>query len=128
MLVAGVMRCQDVRALHAHTEKARGIVVGMAADATRRVQSPVIEFRKRDGQLVRFTSRLSYTPPAYRHGEAVEVMYRISDASQAEIASGPGQWFGPAFISGIGLALCLNSGIALIGMALGRRLRFTAPD
>jgi hypothetical protein len=127
LLAAGGAQCHALLALHAQSELARGIVIGMTAARPYRGASPVVEFRRHDGQLVRFTSAFIHAPPAYRKGDAVMVRYRTAEATRAEIAAAPAQWFGPVFVTGIGLALCIHCGAMLAGLAQARRRHRQAP-
>ena len=74
---------------------------------------PVIEFRARDGQAVRFTDGIGTVPPEYEVGAEVEVLYDPEDVRDTRIQSWKRLWFGPTLITSIGvLPLLVGAGLA----------------
>jgi len=76
---------------------------------------PVVQFATRHGQAVQFRDKMGSDPPAYREGQAVDVLYfpTIPETS-ATIDRGALNWLAPAI-------LCIG-GVFLAVVALGARL------
>lgn len=76
---------------------------------------PVVQFGTRHGQAVQFRDKMGSDPPAYREGEAVDVLYfpAVPETS-ATIDRGALNWLAPAI-------LCIG-GVFLAVVALGARL------
>ncbi len=96
---------------------------GTVTDLTRSARSgssgsdtyrPVVTFHDHEGQLVEFVSGVGSSPPAYRKGEVVEVLFLKEDPQDAEINSFFNLWFLPVLLSGMGAVFTLvGLGISL---------------
>ena len=76
---------------------------------------PVVQFTTRHGQAVQFRDKMGSDPPAYREGQAVDVLYfPDGPETSATIDRGVLNWLAPAI-------LCIG-GVFLAVVALGARL------
>ena len=66
-----------------------------------------VRFRSPNGEEVVFVSHTGFGQPAYRQGEAVEVLYDPADPHGAEIKSFWSLWLGPILAGLIGLVSSL---------------------
>lgn len=109
-----------------HTEQAEGTVIDLLPSRSERGRevsirfSPVVEFRTATGQTIEFLSSINASPPSYREGEKVAVLYRPDSPHQAEIDDFFFLWGAVAILGGLGAAF----GAAGAALALaGRRRR-----
>ena len=81
------------RALEKRGIKAPGIVVGLQEnyDSDGSTYTPIVQFRTDSGQSVEFVSSYSSSPPAYKVGETVTVVYPPDNPKEA-IIKGDGQF------------------------------------
>jgi len=68
-----------------------------------RTYRPKVRFRSQNGEEVVFVSHTGFGQPAYRQGEAVEVLYDPADPHSAEVKSFWSLWLGPILVGLIGL-------------------------
>jgi hypothetical protein len=81
------------RTLEKRGIEAPGIVVGLHEnyDSDGSTYTPIVQFRTDSGQSVEFVSSYSSSPPAYRVGETVTVVYPPENPEKA-IIKGDGQF------------------------------------
>lgn len=80
---------------------------------------PIVKFLTHDEELVRFTDSAGTYPAQYDVGDRVDVFYNPEDVHDARIRTFGRLWFGPLWVTGIGL---LPSILAL-GVLWGMRRR-----
>lgn len=117
VLALGVHIGRKVSRLEASGARVSGTVVGLDIELTLRNRNyyPVVRFRTRDGIAVEFRDGTGSSPPAYREGDTVTVLYSAaSPEDTAIIDRGRWNWLGP-------LALC-SFGTLLTLVALRARL------
>ena len=87
---------------------ATGTVVENRAidDADGTTYKPVVEFEI-DGQVYRFEGGNSSSPPAYRVGQSVRVLYDPADPSQAQINSIWERWLAPFLMGSAAVLMAL---------------------
>lgn len=83
---------------------------------------PVVEFKPRDGKLVRFTDGIGSLPPEYEVGAQVDVLYNPKDVDEARISSWVRLWLAPTLLTFVGTLPILIS----IGVLWAVRRRFKA--
>ena len=66
---------------------------------------PLVTFIARDGREVRFLSERGGSPPRYRPGERVEVLYAPGDPQDARLEGASGLWSLPLLLPAIGATL-----------------------
>jgi hypothetical protein len=105
-------------------EKAGGIrVEGVVVEANDN-QTPVVEFRTREGQRIRIEGGISASPTPYRVGERIGVFYDPTDPSAALIDSFLERWFLSLLFGGFATVFTLV-GAGFTIAALRRRARRT---
>ncbi len=119
-LGAAAFLYQDRHEFVRHTEQADGTVIDLLPSRSERggkvsiSYSPVIEFRTATGQTIEFRSSIGSSPPSYREGEKVAVLYRPDSPYQAEIDDFFFLWGGVAILGGVGTAFsALGAALAL---------------
>jgi Protein of unknown function (DUF3592) len=89
LIVIGLAELLKYRRFHQRARNADGIVVdmscGVAAYAGPVAYHPVLQFRTREGRVVRATSRVGSYPAPAQIGERVKVAYDPRDPEVAEI-------------------------------------------
>ena len=63
---------------------------------------PIVQFLLRTGETIEFRSSVGSSPPSYRRGEAVRVLYDPTAPESAEIDSFFSLWFGPIVLGFLG--------------------------
>jgi hypothetical protein len=117
VLALGARLARTTFLLESSGERARGTVLFCELKRTLHGSSyyPVVQFATRRGAPVQFRDSMGSSPPAYREGEPVEVLYfAAAPAQSATIDRGLLNWVGP-------VALCVG-GACLTAMALMARL------
>ncbi len=85
------------------------------------VYSPIIEFTAPNGRPVRFESSNASSPPAYRIGQEVEVLYNPNDPNDASINSFYELWLVPAILAPVDVMLfVVLNWVAIAKMRSGR--------
>jgi len=102
----------------ARASKARGTVVDLV---TGRGYHPVIKFTTQDKRQVTFVSSIGSSPPRFKKGHKVRVIYDPRRPSRARINSGFAIWL-PAVLLALGTVAFGGSGTVMVLAAL-RRLR-----
>jgi hypothetical protein len=117
VLALGARLARTTFLLESSGERARGTVLFCELKRTLHGSSyyPVVQFATPRGVAVQFRDSMGSSPPAYREGEPVEVLYfAAAPAQSATIDRGLLNWVGP-------VALCVG-GACLTAMALMARL------
>jgi hypothetical protein len=113
-LVAGAVAAVVVVRFVATAERTEGTVIANAQDLDRAAGDPqrsdvsfrpVVRFRTGAGRAVTFESGKGSSPPRYRPGDRVEVLYPADDPGAARLASFSGQWSLPLFLPAVALVL-----------------------
>jgi hypothetical protein len=119
LLVGAGLVASRTQSFLAGAESAPGKVVGMRPHRSDRgtTYAPVVEFQPASGARQTFEESTSTSPPAYRLGEAVEVLYDPSDPTDARLRGLFSLWGGSLILGGIGAVFALVGG----GMLLSRR-------
>jgi hypothetical protein len=78
---------------------------------------PVVEFTTATGKHIEFVSSVGSSPPSYRVGEAVKVLYHPADPQRARIKSFFQLWFGFLIVFALGLVFATIG----LGMIFVRR-------
>jgi hypothetical protein len=63
---------------------------------------PVVQFTTAKGEAIEFASSTSSSPPSYRVGESVQVLYRENDPRDAKINGYFSLWGGSVILAGLG--------------------------
>ncbi len=125
MLVAALYWTFHIRSFIARASPAEGTVIDLVAvrsNSGSPTWKPVVRYIAADGRERQFTSSVSTSPPRYRPGEKVQVLYSITDPVDAEINGFAALWFGPLLIGGMGLVLfSIGAGLVLVPRLLARR-------
>jgi len=99
--------------------RAEGVVVRMIGGG--KGSKPVVRFFA-GGKPFEIEGKISSSPPAFRTGERVEVIYRIADPELAIINSFVERWLFPVIFGGIGLVLSLV-GLGMLATRILGKLR-----
>ncbi len=78
------------------------------------VYKPVFEFTDRDDRMHRVTGSVASSPPSFRRGEAVTVLYRPENPQEAHIDSFMEAWLLPLIFGGLGGVFTSIAGGCLI--------------
>ena len=121
LLLVGAYAASRARDLQRHGVTAVGHVTRLER-GSKGSSFPVVEFQTEDEQRITFKSRMGSSPPSFRVGEAVAVLYDPLDPQRASIQSF-GQLWGPSILSGLlgAVFTAIPSGI-LISRARRRKL------
>ncbi|MBX3046420.1 MAG: DUF3592 domain-containing protein [Anaerolineales bacterium] len=85
------------------------------------VYSPIIEFTAPNGRPVRFEGGNASSPPAYRIGQEVEVLYNPQDHQDASINSFYELWLVPAILAPVDVILfVVLNWVAIANMRRGQ--------
>jgi hypothetical protein len=125
LLVGSVFLYSNTTGFVARAATAEGKVIDLVRDRSSSGSSstyrPVVEFTIPTGLRVEFTSGVGTSPPAYRVGEPVTVLYDPVDPNKARIKSFFSLWFGFMIVFALGLIFAiLGLGMILVP-ARGRR-------
>jgi hypothetical protein len=82
---------------------------------------PVVEFTSGTGKRIEFTSNVGSSPPSYRVGEPVTVLYNPADPSSARIKSFVQLWFGFLIVFLLGLVFAVVGFTIIIVQSRGRK-------
>ena len=88
--------------------RARGTVVGMVRSGTSDsvTSAPIVQF-EHEGRRYRFQDSVGSNPPAWRSGDAVDVLYDPSQPADARIDRGGWNRLIPLLVAAFGALLCL---------------------
>jgi hypothetical protein len=116
LVVFGVRQTQAQQRLQDAGIRAAGVVSALVSshDSNSHTYHARVVFTDRAGQRRQFTDRVGASPPLYRAGEAVTVLYLPAEPGGAMIDRGAWNWLGP------GLLFLCGGGLALLGGALLR--------
>ncbi len=78
------------------------------------VYAPVFEFADRNDRVHRVTASVASSPPSFRRGEAVRVLYRPENPEEARLDSFMETWFLPLIFGAIGSVFTSIAGGCLI--------------
>ncbi len=111
---------------------APGIVVDLAPTQSSKggtSYKPVFRFTDRNDKVHTVTGSLSSSPPSYRPGEAVSVLYRTDDPDGAQIDSFMESWFLPLIFGSIGTVFtAVASGFGMYSLRARRRRSWLAAN
>lgn len=110
LLVAAALWAIRLRMKLAAWVRVQGAVVAMAGATRSRV--PVVRFQGPAGPI-EFRSRIGSSPPRYKAGDQVSVLYDPETPSSAIIDGWLERWFGALFLSGIGVIFAIVGGVFL---------------
>lgn len=97
------------------------LVSSYSSDST--TYSPVIEYKTRKGEHIRFTTTFSSNPPAYTRGEKVTVYYQENRPEQAEIDGWFSLWGLPIILGSIGsIFFLIGTGIFIAERLKARKM------
>lgn len=105
LLALAVYVASNTNAWLKRTVEAQGTVTQMLhmtdkdGDVT---YKPVVRFSTAEGKTIEFKSSFSTSPPAYRVGESVSVVYLPGEPEYAQIRGFLSLWMGPMIIAIIG--------------------------
>ena len=92
------------------------IYLNQSTDEDGTAYAPVVEFTTRDGQQVSYVSNFYSNPPDFEVGDAVDMLYNASDASEARINTWVRLWLFPIILTSIGLvAIGIGLSLGLFG-------------
>jgi hypothetical protein len=83
--------------------------------------APVVRYNAANGEPAQFTSSTSSSPPAFRVGEAVAVLYRPDDPGTAKIDSFFSLWGGALILGILGAVFAAVGGAMFLVDPLARR-------
>ncbi|WP_448380161.1 DUF3592 domain-containing protein [Gloeomargarita sp.] len=123
----GLFSLHKTRTFLATAARATGEVIALERRWSRRREGgsschyyPVVQFQLPNGRWVQFTGQVGSTPPAYRVGQRVEVLYPPGQPHAARLCSFLELWFGPILFTGMGGLFLLMGGVSLIRQFLPR--------
>jgi len=131
MAISGVitllvgLAAADQRHFVASAKPAKGTVVTMLTEHhdNKTRYRPEIQFTAPDGQPVKFRSGMSSSPPAYRVGEAVDVLFDPADPRKAEIDDFKTLWMGYLIGGLMGLLfLVIGGAVAVKGLRAVKKI------
>ena len=102
------------RKLLARADRADGTVVELRRSGGDSTYRPVVSFRTAGGQSVTFVTSWGTSPPAYRKGDQVTVLYDAAMPEKAEIESFLSLWLGTLILAGLATVFALLSAILMI--------------
>jgi hypothetical protein len=100
--------------LLARADRAAGTVIEMRRSGGDSTYRPVVSFRTAQGQAVTFVASWGTSPPAYRRGDHVTVLYDAATPEKAEIEGFLSQWLGTLILAGLATIFALLSAILMI--------------
>jgi hypothetical protein len=100
--------------LLARAERAAGTVVELRHGGGDSTYRPVVSFRTAAGQPVTFVTSWGTSPPAYRRGDPVTVLYDAAKPDKAEIEGFLSLWLGTLILAGLASVFALLSAILMI--------------
>lgn len=100
--------------LLARAERAAGTVVEMRHGGGNSTYRPVVSFQTAQGQAVTFVTSWGTSPPAYRRGDQVTVLYDAAKPDKAEIEGFLSLWLGTLILAGLASIFALLSAILMI--------------
>lgn len=113
-LGGGVVAFVRVRHRRSSWLLAQGTVVKLVR-TTGSMQAPVVAFTSPRGP-VQFQSEVSSSPPAWRAGEPVQVLFDPNDPTQAVIDSFWVRWLVPVLLGFVGAVFgCIGLAMAAVG-------------
>jgi hypothetical protein len=116
LLIAAIYAYQETRTFVASASRTTGTVTGYSGNR------PIVRFKDERGTEVQFTSSTGSSPPRYRVGEAVAVLYQPAAPYDAKIEGFFALWGVPVIIGGIGSVFFLiGAGIMAGGRLKSRR-------
>jgi hypothetical protein len=125
MLIVGLGMGVQTMNFRQSASRAQGMVIGNQistdsdGDAT---YHPEVEFQTADGRKHRFVGGTGTSPPSFKAGERVNVIYKDREPDSAGIDTFFQQFFGTVLISGMGLIFGSIGAIPLYLRARRRRL------
>jgi Protein of unknown function (DUF3592) len=112
----------DTRSWLARSIEAQGEVIEMVAVRDREsgniLYAPRVRFETRDGKTIEFQSSLRTSPPAYRAGQMVRVLYDPKDPNSAALAGFFSLWF---VVMVLGFLGTVFTAIGIAAVVIGRR-------
>lgn len=126
---AALMAGAGVSAKNARTFIAESVAApGSVIDLVRRQSSdsdtyaPVVKFVTQTGEAIEFTSSTSSSPPSYRTGERVEVLYRPLMPHDAKINAFGSLWASSLMLGALGAVFfAIGAGIILFAVYQARK-------
>ena len=126
---AALMAGAGVSAKNARTFIAESVAApGSVIDLVRRQSSdsdtyaPVVKFVTQTGEAIEFTSSTSSSPPSYRTGERVEVLYRPLMPHDARINAFGSLWASSLMLGALGAVFfAIGAGIILFAVYQARK-------
>jgi uncharacterized protein YneF (UPF0154 family) len=118
LLTAGAMVYLHTERFIARASEAEGAVVELERRGS--VYHPVVSFNAQDGKSVTFASSIGSSPPSYRKGEKVRVLYDPVNPQEARIEGIFSLWLPVMILWGIGGVFFLIGG-SFLGFFLRRR-------
>ena len=100
--------------LLARAERAAGTVVELRRSGGDSTYRPVVSFRTAAGQTVTFVTSWGTSPPAYRRGDQVTVLYDAAAPDKAEIEGFLSLWLGTLILAGMASVFGLLSAVLMI--------------
>lgn len=100
--------------LLARADRAAGTVVELRHGGGDSTYRPVVSFRTAQGQSVTFVTSWGTSPPAYRKGDRVTVLYDATTPDKAEIEGFLSQWLGTLILAGLTTVFGLLSAALMI--------------
>lgn len=102
------------RKLLARAERAAGTVIELRHGSDDSTYRPVVSFQTAQGQAVTFVTSWGTSPPAYRRGDRVTVLYDAATPEKAEIEGFLSLWLGTLILAGLATIFGLLSAILMI--------------
>ena len=105
LLAIGLAAYINTRAFMSDAVETEGVVLSMVARRSDDgyTYAPEVEFRDGTGQTHVFVSSSSSSPPRYRQGDAVQVLYKPADPNRARVKDFISQWMLALIFSLMGL-------------------------
>lgn len=102
------------RKLLARADRAAGTVVELRHGGGNSTYRPVVSFQTAQGQAVTFVTTWGTSPPAYRRGDRVSVLYDAAAPEKAEIEGFLSLWMGTLILGGLASVFALLSAVLMI--------------
>lgn len=119
LATAGFFSYSHNRKLLARADRAAGTVIDLRHGAGNSTYRPVVSFQTAQGQSVTFVTSWGTSPPAYRRGDRLSVLYDASAPEEAEIEGFLSQWLATLILAGMATVFGMLSAFLMIAAKRG---------
>ncbi len=130
LLVGALFAVQNTRSFVGEAVSAQGTVVDLVQSRSssdsgdRYTYAPVVRFDTAQGETVTFTSSVASSPPSYRVGETVDLLYSPTEPKRARIRDWFSLWGVATILGSLGTVFsAVSIGLTVIGIRSRRARR-----